>query len=316
MGDFPPLDLSKVRTIPLKDRPTKVGVADLAKPFEVGSSFKQFIDSIPHQWGGVEFRDAIEAIAQASANKRPIIWGMGAHVIKNGLSPLIIQLIESGVVSALVFNGAGLIHDFELSFAGSTSEDVSDRLGQGDFGMGRETAEFLNRSVTEGDKENLGFGASAQHAIKNIKLPHQNISLIRYSALRKIPLFVVVAIGTDTIHFHPSIDPGALGRALHRDVLGLSGVVADMEGGVFLNIGSAVLIPEVFLKALTLSRNLGHQVEKITTINFDFIKQYRPEENVVRRPTLKRGRGISFIGQHELLIPMFAAALMERVAQK
>lgn len=314
MSEFTFLDLAKLRTIPLEGRPSRVGINNISKEYRIGSSFREFVDILPRQLGGNDFHEAVNAVVESVNCGKPVIWGLGAHVIKNGLSPLIIQLMKQGSISALLLNGAGLIHDFELAFIGGTSEDVGSRLDGGDFGMGRETAEILNGAIVEGDKNGLGVGESIKKEFNNINLKYRDISLIWNAVVNKVPLFAVAAIGTDTIHFHPSVEPGALGRGLHRDVLGFSSVLADLEGGVFLNIGSAVLIPELFLKGVTLSRNLGYKLNKFTTINIDFIKQYRPERNVVDRPTRSGGVGISLIGQHEILLPMFIAAILEKLS--
>ncbi|OGQ34114.1 MAG: hypothetical protein A3F16_02335 [Deltaproteobacteria bacterium RIFCSPHIGHO2_12_FULL_43_9] len=312
MSDYTDLRLEDIKTIPLNERPTKVKIGDVSGEYKVGGSFREFIDILPRQFGGADFHKAVDSVVHSIQNNRPVIWGIGAHVIKNGLSPLIIQLIKRDCISAILLNGAGLIHDFELGFVGATSEDVGSRLSDGDFGMGKETAQILNHAIINGDKDGLGIGESVKRGFGNIDLKFKEQSLIWNAAKSDIPLFVVAAIGTDTIHFHPSVEPGALGRGLHRDALQFSRVVANLEGGVFLNIGSAVLMPELFLKAVTLSRNLGYKLNNFTTINLDFMRQYRPETNVVDRPTRNGGVGISLIGQHELLLPMFIASILEK----
>lgn len=239
---------------------------------------------------------------------------MGAHVIKVGLGPVIIDLMERGVIHALALNGAGIIHDFELAFAGQTSEDVAAALGDGSFGMARETCGFLGEAIHDGAREGLGLGQAVGRRILADRLPHADKSLLAAGARLGIPVTVHVAIGTDIIHMHPQFDPAAAGETSHRDFRTFTGVVATLAHGVYLNVGSAVILPEIFLKALTLARNLGHHVAPLTTVNLDFIRQYRPMTNVVQRPTLEGGRGIGLVGHHEILLPLIAAGVIERLA--
>jgi hypothetical protein len=251
-------------------------------------------------------------ILRARSLHKPIVWGLGAHVLKVGLSPVLIDLMERGFVTAMALNGAGIVHDFELAVAGQTSEDVAEGLGSGAFGMARETGEELNRAIVAGDRDGLGLGAAVGRYLVERRPRHLDVSLLAVAWKRGLPATVHVALGTDIVHMHPACDPGAVGRATHLDFRIFAGEVARLgRGGVYLNVGSAVLLPEVFLKAVTLARNLGHELRDFATANLDFIQSYRPSTNVVMRPTRGAGRGYSLTGHHELLVPLLAAALIE-----
>jgi hypothetical protein len=257
-------------------------------------------------------RQLVVEIHTARDRGKPILWGMGAHVLKVGLSPVIVDLMERGFVTGIAMNGAGIVHDFELAVAGQTSEDVAAGLGSGAFGMAKETGEALNRAIRAGDRAGLGLGAAVGRHIETRRAPHRDMSLLAAAWRRGLPATVHVAVGTDIVHMHPACDPGALGRTSHLDFRIFAGGVARLGGGgVYLNVGSAVLLPEVFLKAITLARNLGHPVRDFATANLDFIQSYRPRTNVVERPTSGVGRGYSLTGHHELLLPLLAAALIE-----
>jgi hypothetical protein len=308
---YPNLSLKRLKTYSLKNRPSKVKLGDFARPWRPGASFQCFLDSLPHILAGQDFRSVVQAIAQAKENKKTIFWAMGAHVIKVGLNPVLIGLMEEGFISAIALNGAGVIHDSELAMVGQTSEDVDQELSRGTFGMARETALFLNRAISRGAGEGRGLGEAVGKALLDSSHPHLQSSLLATAARKKIPVTVHVAIGTDIIHLHPSMDPEATGRASYRDFQTFCSVVRTLEGGVFINIGSAVILPEVFLKAVTLVRNLGWPLKNLTTVNFDFVRHYRPAANVVRRPTSEGGQGFYLVGHHELMIPLLAAALME-----
>jgi hypothetical protein len=232
-----------------------------------------------------------------------------------GLSPVLIDLMERGFVTGLALNGAGIVHDFELAVAGQTSEDVAAGLGSGAFGMARETGEEVNRAIVEGDRDGLGLGAALGRYLEARRPRHLSVSLLAAARRLGLPATVHVAVGTDIVHMHPACDPGALGRASHLDFRIFAGEVAGLGGGgVYLNVGSAVLLPEIFLKAVTLARNLGHDIEDFATANLDFIQSYRPNMNVVERPTRGVGRGYSLTGHHEILVPLLAAALVEGIA--
>jgi hypothetical protein len=251
-------------------------------------------------------------VVRARSLGKPVVWGLGAHVLKVGLSPILIDLMERGFVTGLAFNGAGIVHDFELAVAGRTSEDVGEGLGAGEFGMARETGEEINRAIVDGDRDGLGLGASVGRFLEDLRPPHLEVSLLAAAWRLRRPASVHVAIGTDVVHMHPACDPAAVGRATHLDFRIFAGEVARLGGGgVYLNVGSAVLLPEVFLKAVTVARNLGHDLTDFATANLDFIQSYRPNTNVVQRPTRGVGRGYSLTGHHEILVPLLAAALVE-----
>jgi hypothetical protein len=307
-----PLDLAGVRTYALASRRSKVGLADFARPHVRGAALSRFLEGLPRVLGGLSFRALVDDVLRARKRGRPIVWGLGAHVIKVGLSPVIVDLMERGLVTGLALNGAGIVHDFELAVAGQTSEDVSAGLGSGAFGMARETGEEINRAIVSGDADGLGLGASVGRYLAKRRPKHVAISLLAAAWRLALPATVHVAIGTDIVHMHPACDPAAVGRATHLDFRILAGEVAHMGGGgVYLNVGSAVLLPEVFLKAVTLARNLGHELKDFSTANLDFLQSYRPNTNVVQRPTEGVGRGYSLTGQHEILVSLLAAALIE-----
>ena len=308
-----PLDLSGVRTYPLESRVSKVSVADFGKPHARGSRFSAFTSSLPRILAADQLRAVAVSVTRGRERRRPLIWGMGAHVLKVGLAPLIIDLMERGFITAIALNGAGIVHDFETAVAGQTSEEVDAVLGSGEFGMARETGEEINRAIVLGDRDGLGLGASVGRYIERRRgTKFRRLSILAAAWRLGIPATVHVAMGTDIVHMHPSCDPAAVGRASHLDFRILAAEVARLGGGgVYLNIGSAVLLPEVFLKAVTLARNLGHKIQDFTTANFDFIQGYRPNTNVVNRPTKGVGRGYSLTGHHEIMIPLLAAMLVE-----
>ena len=291
-----------------------MGLALLGRPVHRGLTLRSFLDRLPDTLAARDLRSAAAAIARALRRGRPIVLGMGAHPLKVGLGPLIIDLVERGRLSAVAMNGACLVHDFELAWGGRTSEDVGPGLDRGTFGMARETASFLNGATREGVAAGLGLGRAVGEAILHARLPHKSLSLLAAAARTEIPATVHVAVGTDIIHMHPSADGAAIGAASLLDFRRLAAVVAGMEGGVYLNLGSAVILPEVFLKTVTLGRNLGHALNDITTVNMDFLPHYRPTTNVVKRPTQKGGHGYTLIGHHEIMVPLLAAAVLEELA--
>jgi hypothetical protein len=307
----PRIDRSRVRTVPARRRPSKVKRSDEARPHAQGASFATFLDELPRILGARDLRDAIAAASRARARGRPILWGFGAHVIKVGLAPIVVDLLERGFVSGILLNGAGCVHDLELAMMGATSEDVGPALDDGSFGMARETAERLNAAIAAGAADGIGMGAAIGREIAGGRYPHKARSILATAARLGVPVTVHVAIGTDIHHMHASADGAALGATSYRDFETLVGLVATLEGGIYFNVGSAVILPEVFLKAIALARNLGHEVQRFTTVNLDFIRHYRPTVNVVERPTRMGGRGISLVGQHEILVPLLAAGLVE-----
>ena len=307
-----PLDLARVKTYPLRSRRSKVGRADFARPHAPGGSLAAFVEGLPRILAGETFRALVQDVLRARRRRRPILWGLGAHVIKVGLSPVVIDLMERRLVTGIALNGAGIVHDFELAVAGQTSEDVSAGLGSGAFGMARETGEEINRAIVAGDADSLGLGASVGRYLAQRRPRHLDVSLLAAAWRLGLPATVHVALGTDIVHMHPACDPAAVGRASHLDFRLLAGQVARLGGGgVYLNVGSAVLLPEVFLKAVTLARNLGHDLRDFATANLDFIQSYRPNANVVHRPTEGVGRGYSLTGHHEIMVMLLAAALIE-----
>jgi hypothetical protein len=307
-----PIDLAGISTYPLASRTSKVALSDFARPLPARSSLRAFLRALPRQLAGDTLRRLAADIGRARTRGKPIVWGIGAHVIKVGLSPVLIDLMERGFVTGLAMNGAGIVHDFELALAGQTSEDVEAGLGRGAFGMARETGEGINRAMAEGDRDGLGLGAAIGRAIATRRARYRRTSLLAAAWRLGLPATVHVAVGTDIVHMHPACDPAALGRTTHLDFRTFAAQVARLGGGgVYLNVGSAVLLPEVFLKAVTIARNLGHPLRDFATANLDFIQSYRPSTNVVRRPTQGVGRGYSLTGHHELLVPLLAAALVE-----
>lgn len=307
----PQIDRSKLRPVSARRRTSKVRIAQEATPHAVGGSFSDFLAELPDVLGARDLRLAIDATARASRQDRTILWGLGAHVIKVGLAPLIVDLLQQGLASGVMMNGAGCVHDLELALMGRTSEDVDAALDDGSFGMAKETAERLNRAIGRGAEEGLGMGASVGREILEGRYPHKDRSILAAAARLEIPVTVHSAIGTDIHHMHPGADGAALGATSHRDFETLAGLVATLRGGVIFNVGSAVILPEVFLKALSLARNLGHPAHGFTAVDMDFIRHYRPRVNVVSRPTRTGGKGISLVGHHEILLPLLVSGILE-----
>jgi len=308
-----PIDLSGVKTYPLAGRKSKVSSSDFAKTWRKGSSLREFLANLPDILAGEQLKSVISAIASAYRNERSVVFGMGAHVIKVGLNPVVIDLMERGVITAVAMNGAGIVHDLELALVGHTSEDVAAAIGDGSFGMARETCAFVAEALALADEKMMGLGEAVGRLIAAQKLPRADHSILAAGARLGLPVTVHVAVGTDIIHMHPEFDAAKAGAATHRDFRLFAAVVADLEKGVYLNVGSAVILPEIFLKATTLVRNLGYTLSEFTTVNLDFIKQYRALTNVINRPTAKGGRGINLVGHHEILLPLIAAGVIEEI---
>lgn len=304
-------DLSGVKTYPLASRRSKANAVDFAKPFKAGSGVGGLIDAMPSILAGADFKAVVAALRAARDGGRGIIWGLGAHVLKTGLSPVIIDLMERGFVSAVATNGAGVIHDFELALSGSTSEDVDEALGPGRFGMAEETGHQLNGAINEGVAAGMGLGQSVVSHLHRTQPPHTSISILASAGRLDIPVTVHVGIGTDIIHMHKDASGASLGEGSLRDFRYFVSNVARLEHGVYLNCGSAVVLPEVFLKAVALARNHGRSLAGLTTVNLDFIRHYRAQTNVVSRPVAGIGKGYSLVGHHELMIPLLAAALID-----
>jgi hypothetical protein len=307
--DLPPLDPEKLSTYALGDRASKVGLPQMARVWDEGSGLAGFLDALPDVLAARDFRSVVAAIASARRADRLVAWGMGAHVIKVGLSPVVIDLIERGVIGALLVNGACLVHDFELAYSGKTSEDVGAVLGAGAFGMARETGTTVNRWIADGVARGLGLAESVGRGIAEGGLPHADKSVLAAAVRAGIPVSAAVAIGTDILHIHAAADGARIGEGAMRDFRLFCRVVAALGGGVYLNVGSAVLLPEVFLKAVSAARNLGHPVADLTTVVLDFLPAYRARVNVAERPTAGVGRGYVLTGHHELLVPLLAAAV-------
>ena len=303
-------DLSGVRTYPLKSRASKTRVDDFARPFPSGGSIGAFVDSLPSLLAAGDFKAVVAAIVEAKRKSGGIVWGLGAHVIKTGLGPIVIDLMERGFVSAIATNGATIIHDFEIALVGATSEDVDESLGPGRFGMSEETGRLLNETITDGVGQGLGLGQSVVRFLGAKEPQYARSSVLAAAARLNVPVTVHAAIGTDIIHMHPAASGAAIGEGSLRDFRYFVSNVARLERGVYLNCGSAVVLPEVFLKAVALARNRGIALANLTTVNMDFMRLYRPHTNVVSRPTAGTARGYSLIGHHEIMIPLLAAAVI------
>jgi hypothetical protein len=309
-----PIDLNGLHTYSVHGRFSKVTVDHFARTVGTGATVRDLLASLPAQFAGVDFPDLINRLAAAHSNGRPVIIGMGAHVIKVGLNPLLIDLMERSIITGIALNGAGIVHDTEIAMVGRTSEDVGQVLGTGAFGAARETGEEVNAAISRGAAKNIGLGQAMGEYLVERDFPYNNMSLLASAHRLGVPVTVHVAVGTDIVHIHPSADGAAIGQTSHYDFRLFCTLISELEGGVYLNIGSAVLLPEVFLKAITVVRNLGHQVENFTTANFDFIRHYRPMTNVVNRPTAGGGKGFNFTGHNELMIPLLVAGLLDRLA--
>ena len=309
-----PVDLSFVTTQPLQERINKVSVHDFATLPESETDISAFLAGLPKILKGSDFLALVDDIAAAYQNKKPVIVMMGGHVIKCGLSPLLIALAKRGVITEFAFNGASSIHDFEIALIGETSEDVSVYLQTGQFGMWEETGRLMNTAIQHAAHTSIGMGEALGKQLVEMNAPYNASSLLATGVQYNVPITVHVAIGTDIIHQHPAANGAAIGTASFTDFRLLTAFVKELEGGgVVLNLGSAVILPEVFLKALTIARNLGNTVSHFTTANFDMNQQYRPVENVVRRPTEMGGKGYTFTGHHELMIPLLVQAILSRL---
>ncbi len=305
-------DLSGVRTYPLASRSSKANAADFARPYPPGAGLRGLLDTLPDMLGGADFKAVVAAIGRAHQDGAGLLWGLGAHVVKTGLGPVLIDLMERGFVTGLATNGAGVIHDFEVALAGATSEDVDEALGPGRFGMAEETGRLLNAAISDGVAAGLGLGQAVARWLRTNRPPHEELSILAAAARLEIPVTVHVALGTDIIHMHPAADGAALGEGSLRDFRYFVSNVSRLAGGVYLNCGSAVVLPEVFLKAVALVRNQGRALDGLTTVNLDFVRHYRPQTNVVSRPVQGIGRGYSLVGHHEIMIPLLAAALIDQ----
>ena len=310
-----PLDFEGISTYPLESRKSKVHSGMFGKPMDGAENVLGFITKLPHILAGESLRTLIRALLYARSSGKPIIWGLGGHVIKVGLGPIINDLMNAGFVTGIAMNGSAAIHDFEVALRGTTSEEVKEQIGEGRFGMARETGEYMNAAINAAAENSIGLGEGLGRFITNgsekgIDFQHSPMSILAESYARKIPVTVHVAIGTDIIHAHPQTSAKALGETTYHDFRLFCGMTRELDGGgVYLNVGSAVVLPEVFLKAVSVVRNLGHRLEEFTTANLDFIQHYRPTQNVLKRPTQNTGQSIALTGHHEIMIPLIAAAL-------
>ena len=307
------LDPSNVRTYPLASRKSKVEAQAVGRPLHPGATIVELVQSFPDLLAARDFRFVVGELARRLKTGGMVLLGMGAHPIKVGLSPLIVDWLDRGVLGGVAMNGACIIHDFELALVGRTSEEVAEQLADGSFGMSDDTGRFLNEAAREGAASGIGLGEAVGQKILADRLPHADLSILAAGARLGKPITVHVAIGTDIVHMHPSADGAAIGETSLRDFRILSERVGALEGGAFINLGSAVIVPEVFLKALNLARNVGRDVRDLVTIDMDFNRHYRPLTNVVKRPTLLGGRGIHLTGHHEIMFPLLCAALREEM---
>ena len=303
-------DLSSIHTYPLKSRPSKARAENFARPVAPGASAASLVDSLPNILAAADFKAVARAVVDAKQSGSGALWGLGAHVIKTGVGPVLIDLMERGFVSAIATNGAAVIHDFEVALVGATSEDVDEALGPGRFGMAEETGRVLNTAITDGVAAGMGIGQAVTRFLADKQPQFARASVLAAAARLQVPVTVHVAIGTDVIHMHPAASGAALGEGSLRDFRYFVSSVARLERGVYLNCGSAVVLPEVFLKAVALARNRGLALAGLTTVNLDFARMYRPLTNVVARPTAGTGRGYSLVGHHEIMIPLLAAAVI------
>ncbi len=310
--DYDEFDLSGVRRYPLASRTSKVSRDDFARAHVPGAGLDAWLSSLPKLLAARELIAVVEAVTAARARPAPVVWGLGAHVIKAGLAPVIVDLMDRGFVSALALNGAGVIHDVEIALSGATSEDVDAALGPGTFGMAEETGTGINEAIVRGVGRGAGIGRAVAEWLAGTQPAHAEVSVLCAAARLGIPVTVHVAIGTDIVHMDPGASGAAIGEGSLRDFRHFAASVARLRGGVYLNCGSAVVLPEVFLKAVAVARNSGHDFTGLTTVDLDFRQHYRPLANVVRRPTAGVGRGIHLTGHHEIMIPLLAAALVER----
>ncbi|MCU1290584.1 MAG: hypothetical protein JWN60_2813 [Acidobacteria bacterium] len=309
---FQPINLEKINTYELSSRPSKVTVDDFAKPAAKDESLASFLEKLPNILAVQSLREIAVQIRRARDLNKPVIWGIGGHVVKTGNSPVIIDLMKRGYVSAIAANGSVLVHDTEIALVGFTSEDVDSTLGKGDFGAAKETGEILNQAAIKAREDEIGLGEAMGREVCGQNPPNAEVSLLCAAFENKIPFTAHITIGADIGHFHPGCDGAALGAASHTDFKLFCSIVKQLSGGgVYLNFGSAVTMPEIFLKAVTVVRNLGYELQDFTTANFDFIQHYRPSTNVVKRPTANgAGRGFSVTGHHEIMIPLLAAQII------
>ncbi len=314
MSKYPVADLSQIKRYSISGRHSKVNTGLMGQHFQTGSSFQSFFASLPDILVAKDLKEFVEHVAQAHINNKAVMLMMGAHAIKVGLSPVLIDMIKTGLISSISLNGAGVIHDTELTLFGQTSENVAKALADGSFGMVEETGKMVNEFIVAAHKNGLGLGEGVGKALLKKKPDSLQRSVLANAYVHNVPATIHVAIGTDIIHQHPEADGAALGATSHRDFKIFAAHVPKInDGGIVMNVGSNVILPEVFLKALTVARNIAPPVNNFYTANFDMIQHYRPRVNVVQRPTLQGGKGYTFIGHHEIMLPLFVAAVKERL---
>jgi hypothetical protein len=310
-----PLDFDGISTYPLESRKSKVHAGMFAKPMDGSENILGFVSKLPHILGGESLRGLIRAILYAHSTSKPILWGLGGHVVKVGLGPIITDLMQAGFVTGIAMNGSSAIHDFEVALRGSTSEEVEEQISDGKFGMARETGQYMNAAIEEASRDEIGLGEGLGRFIvegdsRGIAFEYRGMSILAEAYKLRVPVTVHVAIGTDIIHAHPHASGKSLGAATYHDFRLFCTMAGALDsGGVYLNVGSAVVLPEVFLKAVSVVRNLGSRLEEFTTANLDFIQHYRPTQNVLKRPTQTSGQSIALTGHHEIMLPLIAAAL-------
>jgi hypothetical protein len=313
----PEADLSRVRTVPIAHRPNKVRAEEFAAPPGADHSFGAFLRSLPDVLAARDFRRIVDAVSHA-ARRRAVVAMAGGHVVKTGLAPVLLELMRESVVTHLALNGSAAIHDYEVARWGGTSEDVAAGLRDGTFGMAEETGREMNEAITKGQRSGWGMGEALARALASRSdLAHPELSLMIGAHELGIPTTVHAAIGAEIIHQHPAADGAAIGETSHRDFRRLAAALPALhEGGVVLNLGSAVILPEVFLKALTIARNLeSGRPTHFTTCDFDMLRHYRPRVNVVQRPTLDGGAGYEITGHHEIMVPLLVWAVIDKLGQ-
>ncbi len=316
------MDFRGVTTYPISSRKSKVHIAMFGKVMDGSENVLGFVSKLPHVLAGESLRKLIQAILYARSSGKPIIWGIGGHVIKVGLGPVLVDLLQSGFVTGIAMNGAAAIHDFEVALCGSTSEDVEEQLGEGQFGMARETSEHINQAIAAAAADHIGMGEALGRSIldgagSGSAFNYRAASVLAEACSHDVPVTIHVALGTDIVHAHPQASGSATGQASYHDFRLFCSMAKELDGGgVYINVGSAVLLPEVFLKAISVVRNLGHRLEEFTTANLDFIQHYRPTQNVLKRPTQNSGQAIALTGHHEIMIPLIAAALKGSLEKK
>ncbi len=315
MAHWPPISLDKVTSYPLKERDSKINAEDFGKAWTRGGSFGRWLESFPKVLAGNDFIEIVGRMVRAAASQKTIVLAMGAHPIKVGLNPIIMDLLDRRIITGLAMNGACIIHDAEIAMVGRTSEDVAAEIGEGRFGAAEETGKFLNEAIADGAEKDMGLGRAVGAMLVRENFPFNRYSLLARASELDIPVTVHVAMGTDIIHFHPNVEGASIGKTSHLDFRIFARLVSTLDQGIFVNLGSAVIMPEVFLKAVSLVRNLGYEVKNFTTVNMDFVRHYRPMTNVVHRPTLEGGKGYNLVGHHEIMFPLLAAAVIESLDQ-